>query len=99
MVGLASGVGFGVSEGITYCGDHYNGIHGIGIYVIRFLSCVSLHALWAGSVAILIYRNRDYLEYSWEAAFFFVVYYLMVMEAEMPAQKRITPVTTLRFSG
>ena len=78
LVGLASGVGFGISEGITYCGDSYNGIHGGGIYVIRFLSCVSLHAIWAGSVAILIYRNRDYLEYSWEAAFFFVVYYLLV---------------------
>ncbi len=78
LIGLASGVGFGVSEGITYSAEYYNGIHDIWIYVIRFLSCVSLHSIWAGSVALLMYRNQDYLEWSWEAAFGFVVYYLLV---------------------
>lgn len=78
IVGLASGVGFGVSEGITYSSEYYNGIQDIWIYVIRFLSCVSLHAIWAGGVALLMYRNQDYLEWSWEAVFGFVVYYLLV---------------------
>lgn len=78
IVGLASGVGFGVSEGITYSSEYYNGIQDIWIYVIRFLSCVSLHAIWAGGVALLMYRNHDYLEWSWEAVFGFVVYYLLV---------------------
>ncbi len=77
IVGLASGVGFGVSEGITYSSEYYNGIQDIWIYVIRFLSCVSLHAIWAGGVALLMYRNHDYLEWSWEAVFGFVVYYLL----------------------
>ena len=77
LVGLASGVGFGVSEGITYSSEYYNGIQDIWIYVIRFLSCVSLHAIWAGGVALLMYRNQDYLEWSWEAALGFVVYYLL----------------------
>lgn len=77
IVGLASGVGFGISEGITYSSQYYNGIQDIWIYVIRFLSCVSLHAIWAGGVALLIYRNHDYLEWSWEAMFGFVVYYLL----------------------
>lgn len=59
--GLASGVGFGVSEGITYSSDYYNGVHGPGIYFVRFLSCVALHALWSGSVAITMYRKQDWL--------------------------------------
>jgi RsiW-degrading membrane proteinase PrsW (M82 family) len=57
--GLASGVGFGVSEGIMYSGDHYNGISGGDIYIVRFVSCVALHAMWAASVGIAIARNRE----------------------------------------
>ena len=57
--GLASGVGFGVSEGIMYSGDHYNGISGGDIYIVRFVSCVALHAMWAASVGIAIARNLD----------------------------------------
>lgn len=60
--GMASGVGFGVSEGITYSSDYYNGIHGSSIYLVRFISCVALHALWSGSVAITIYRRQDLLQ-------------------------------------
>jgi RsiW-degrading membrane proteinase PrsW (M82 family) len=78
LVGLASGVGFGVSEGITYSAEYYNGIQDLWIYIIRFLSCVSLHAIWSGSVALLMYRNQDYLEWSWEGASGFVIYYLSV---------------------
>ncbi len=62
LVGLASGIGFGVSEGIMYSGDMYNGIHGAQIYLVRFLSCVSLHAMWSGSVALLMYKNQDFLD-------------------------------------
>lgn len=78
LVGLASGVGFGVFEGITYSSEHYNGVSDIGIYLVRFLSCVALHGIWTGSVAILMHRNQDHLEYSWEAAWQFVVFYLLV---------------------
>ncbi|WP_020471601.1 PrsW family glutamic-type intramembrane protease [Zavarzinella formosa] len=57
--GLASGAGFGIAEGILYSGRYYNGIQGPGIYVVRFLSCVALHAIWSGSAAITLYLKRD----------------------------------------
>jgi RsiW-degrading membrane proteinase PrsW (M82 family) len=57
--GLATGIGFGVSEGISYSGNFYNGISGGGIYVVRFISCVSLHAVWSATVAILIWRRQE----------------------------------------
>ena len=61
MVGLASGIGFGVSEGITYSGDYYNGFASGLTYLVRFASCVSLHAIWAGIVAMLMYSKQDHL--------------------------------------
>lgn len=60
--GLATGVGFGVSEGITYSSDFYNGISSGGIYVVRFVSCVALHAIWSAAVAITIYKNQALLQ-------------------------------------
>ena len=62
MWGLASGVGFGVAEGIIYAGDFYNGISSGGTYVIRFVSCVALHAVWAGAVGISVYNRRDMVQ-------------------------------------
>jgi RsiW-degrading membrane proteinase PrsW (M82 family) len=58
--GLLSGVGFGVSEGITYSSDSYNGIYGGQIYLVRFISCVGLHAIWAAAVGITIFRRQDH---------------------------------------
>jgi len=40
--GLATGIGFVVSEGISYSGNFYNGISGGGIYIVRFISCVEI---------------------------------------------------------
>jgi len=57
--GLATGVGFGVSEGITYSSDFYNGIQTGSIYVVRFVSCVALHAVWSASSAIFICRRQQ----------------------------------------
>jgi RsiW-degrading membrane proteinase PrsW (M82 family) len=57
--GLASGIGFGVSEGIMYSSRYYNGFGGIDIYLVRFVSCVALHAMWSASVGIAIARNVD----------------------------------------
>ncbi len=76
LIGLASGVGFGVSEGITYSVDYYNGVTDAWIYLVRFVSCVSLHAIWAGGVAVLMSRNQDYLDFSWGDALGFVAFYL-----------------------
>lgn len=59
--GLASGAGFGISEGIMYSSRYYNGISGADMYVVRFISCVALHALWTGSVAITIHQKNSLL--------------------------------------
>jgi RsiW-degrading membrane proteinase PrsW (M82 family) len=76
--GLASGAGFGISEGIMYSGSQYNGIFGPDVYVIRFISCVALHAIWSGSAAILLYVRRDMFEnlehwYDWTFPTIFVI--------------------------
>lgn len=62
IVGLASGVGFGVAEGIMYSSDFYNGVSTWLIYLVRFTSCVSLHAIWSGSVGVMLYYNQDDLQ-------------------------------------
>lgn len=59
LVGLASGVGFGVSEGIMYLSSYYNGISTGDIYLVRFISCVALHSVWTGAGAVLLYFNQD----------------------------------------
>jgi len=56
--GLASGTGFGIAEGIMYSGHYYNGIEGSGMYLVRFASCVVLHAMWAGANGINLYRKQ-----------------------------------------
>ena len=59
VVGLASAVGFGVSEGITYSSSCYNGISGGKIYLVRFISCVALQAVWTGARAVLLFGSPD----------------------------------------
>ena len=59
VLGLASGAGFGISEGIIYCSDFYNGVMGGGVYYVRFISCVALHAVWSGSAGITAFQNRS----------------------------------------
>lgn len=58
LVGLASGTGFGISEAIHFSASEYNGHAGPDIYLIRFVSCVGLHAVWTGTAAILIFRKN-----------------------------------------
>lgn len=59
--GFASGVGFGVAEGIHYSSNYYNGVDPFSIYLVRFASCVALHAVWTYAVGIMIWRYRDEL--------------------------------------
>ncbi len=56
--GLAAGVGFGVSEGITYSSDFYNGVSTGGACVVRFVSCVAIHAVWSATTALLAWRGQ-----------------------------------------
>jgi RsiW-degrading membrane proteinase PrsW (M82 family) len=62
LLGLATGIGFGVSEGITYARDHYNGVLGGWVYVVRFVSCVALHAVWSSSSALVLWRSQADVE-------------------------------------
>jgi RsiW-degrading membrane proteinase PrsW (M82 family) len=80
--GLASGIGFGVSEGIMYSTRYYNGFGGIDIYLVRFISCVALHAMWSASVGIAIARNVDEYERVDDAAGF-GVFMLRVLAVPM----------------
>lgn len=80
VLGLASGIGFGVSEGIMYSADYYNGLSWGLTYLVRFASCVTLHAVWSSSVALLMFNNQDHLpghaDSGWESVLSFVVFYL-----------------------
>ncbi len=61
LIGMASGAGFGISEGIHYCTTFYNGITGADIYVERFLSCIAFHVMLSGCCGILIFRKQKFL--------------------------------------
>ncbi len=60
--GLASGAGFGVAEGIMYSTRYYNGIAPLDMYVVRFVSCVALHAIWTASVGITMERLQETIQ-------------------------------------
>ncbi len=79
LMGLATGIGFGVSEGIHYSAAYYNGMASGLTYAVRFCSCVALHAIWSSGVALLMYGNQDWLEeFSWESSAMFIVQYLLI---------------------
>ena len=80
LLGLASGVGFGVAEGIMYSSRYYNGFAEPNIYLIRFASCVALHAIWAGSVGIMYYFRQDNLsDEDGSANFFLELLYIIAV--------------------
>jgi protease PrsW len=56
--GLASGVGFGVAEGVLYAARMYHGVAPADTYLVRFASCVALHGVWSASVGITIFQSR-----------------------------------------
>jgi RsiW-degrading membrane proteinase PrsW (M82 family) len=59
LLGLASGAGFGVSEGITYASSYYNGVEELPIYLVRFISCVALHAIWSAAAGIKLCERQQ----------------------------------------
>jgi protease PrsW len=60
--GMASGAGFGIAEGIMYSSDFYNGVQRGEAYIVRFVSCVALHAIWSACVALTLYRHQGLLK-------------------------------------
>jgi RsiW-degrading membrane proteinase PrsW (M82 family) len=61
VIGMASGAGFGISEGIWYATRQYNGLEGADVYFVRFLSSVALHTVLSGACAIMIQRKQEHL--------------------------------------
>ena len=62
--GFLSGIGFGIAEAILYSASFYNGIESGDIYVVRFVSCVALHGVWAAAAALFIFRHQKLLQSS-----------------------------------
>lgn len=81
--GLASGAGFGIAEGLKYSAEYYNGLHGSGIYLVRFLSCVALHALWAGSIGITTQQNKEWLQVEVESWYEYLIPVLRIVAVPM----------------
>lgn len=57
-MGMASGIGFGIAEGIFFSGQMYNGLCEPLIYYVRFISCVMLHAIWCAASALFLHRYQ-----------------------------------------
>jgi RsiW-degrading membrane proteinase PrsW (M82 family) len=62
LLGLACGAAFGIVEGLVASSQLYNGVHGLGTYLIAFLSSVALQAVWTGSFAVAVHHNRARLQ-------------------------------------
>ena len=60
--GLAAGIGFGIAEGVIHAERAYNGLASADAYLVRFASCVALHAVWSASVGLSIVAVGPSLE-------------------------------------
>ena len=57
----------------------YNGLATPMTYAIRFLSCVALHTIWAGSVGLLMFRDQSHLnDVEGSDILMFIVKYLSI---------------------
>jgi protease PrsW len=83
LLGLASGAGFGVSEGITYASSYYNGVEELPIYLVRFISCVALHAIWSAAAGIKLCERQQLVKVKIgsSAAFLEYIVYLLAIVA------------------
>lgn len=82
--GLASGAGFGVAEGIAYSHDYYNGVMAGDVYLVRFVSCVALHAMWTAGVGLTLCRYQSLIRrakvwYAWVVPLLRIVAVAMVL--------------------
>lgn len=61
IIGMASGAGFGISEGVLYASRYYNGIEALDTYLVRFCSTVALHAVLSAACGVMIHRKQEHL--------------------------------------
>ena len=45
-----------------YSSRYYNGIAPVEMYVVRFVSCAALHAIWTASVGITMWRRQETIQ-------------------------------------
>jgi RsiW-degrading membrane proteinase PrsW (M82 family) len=83
LLGLASGAGFGISEGVIYSSSFYNGVTGPGPYVVRFLSCVALHAVWTGSVSLTLHHRQGLIQAEVEHWYEYIPRLLLIVAVPM----------------
>lgn len=81
--GLASGAGFGIAEGIMYSSSFYNGVFGADIYLVRFISCVALHALWTGSVGITLNQRQALIQQEMDHWYYYLPPVLYIVAVPM----------------
>lgn len=105
--GFASGVGFGVAEAVMYSGDHYNGFAMPGTYAVRFISCITLHAIWSTAVVLFIHKYQRVVQdqfhwYEWIPRVMFLVavpmllhgLYDTALKKDMPALALVVAVVS-----
>lgn len=78
LIGMASGAGFGIAEGVHYCIQQYNGVVGADIYFVRFLSNVSQHAMLSAAASIVLFKKRKHLN-EWLHAYDWVLTMTAIM--------------------
>ena len=61
IIGMASGAGFGISEGVLYATRYYNGLEAADMYFVRFISTVALHVMLSAACAIMVQRKQEHL--------------------------------------
>jgi RsiW-degrading membrane proteinase PrsW (M82 family) len=61
VIGMASGAGFGISEGVLYATRYYNGVESADMYFVRFISTVALHVMLSAACAIMVQRKQEHL--------------------------------------
>jgi len=60
FVAASSGLGFGIAEGLFYSFTMYQPMEApLGLYFVRFASCVALHAIWTTASAYILYLSSQ----------------------------------------
>lgn len=58
FIAASSGLGFGIAEGLFYSFTMYQPMEApLGLYLVRFASCVALHAIWTMACAYIMYLS------------------------------------------
>lgn len=65
LYGVASGLGFGLAEAVSYAEGRYNGFATGQTYLVRYVSCVASHGLLCASAALSLHGRLAWLTAPW----------------------------------